>query len=445
MRFNPLTGKITYGPAPGSSRPAPRFEQISGKVDFSRRQSSGPVPSLDLNFALGSFAAARGPLPTFSRASAATYVGSDGLIASATTNTPRIDYDPVNLECRGLLMEPAATNEFSDSNLASGWAPSGVTNSSAGTSPAGFTAVKLTESATTQAHFIYSTEITTGSGSRRVFSIYAKSGERSVIGVAFSNAGDRGIFVDLDTGEKVGDVVTAPDSFDIQNAGNGWWRISICQDGSNNGYPFLLLSSTASASDRISYAGDGTSGLYVYGAQCEASALTSLIVTSGSSATRAADVCSISGSDFSGFYNAAAGTIVIDATILGDLPSGYPQQLAIGATSGSDAFLLFRGVAETNFFSRVVSSSSVVAQVTSTESFDRRIRGISYNAAGVSFAINGAVTTEGAVALPVGVTEMSIGSSLPAGTGAVDSLIIQRIRYYQTRISDAQLLALTTP
>lgn len=53
----------------------------------------------------------------FTRASTATFVGSDGLIQSASNNVPRINYDPVTLACKGYLAEAAATNLLLNSLL----------------------------------------------------------------------------------------------------------------------------------------------------------------------------------------------------------------------------------------------------------------------------------------------------------------------------------------
>lgn len=71
------------------------------------------VPSLDLRFAdnktLGDAYAGGNPV-TFTRASTATFVGSDGLIQTATTNEPRFDHNPTTGESLGLLVEEARTN-----------------------------------------------------------------------------------------------------------------------------------------------------------------------------------------------------------------------------------------------------------------------------------------------------------------------------------------------
>ena len=73
------------------------------------------VPSLDLRFAESKSlvdAASGQSLVTFTRASSGTYVGSDGLIKTATTNEPRFDHNPTTGESLGLLVEEQRTNGF---------------------------------------------------------------------------------------------------------------------------------------------------------------------------------------------------------------------------------------------------------------------------------------------------------------------------------------------
>jgi len=68
--------------------------------------------SLDLQFATDKVLTARkGPTPVLTRATTATFIGSDGLIQSAAINEARFDHDPANPSvCRGLLIEESRTN-----------------------------------------------------------------------------------------------------------------------------------------------------------------------------------------------------------------------------------------------------------------------------------------------------------------------------------------------
>jgi hypothetical protein len=62
---------------------------------------------LDLRFALQK---TLDPRVTFTRASTGTFVGSDGVLHTATTNEARFDHNPTTGESLGLLMEEARTN-----------------------------------------------------------------------------------------------------------------------------------------------------------------------------------------------------------------------------------------------------------------------------------------------------------------------------------------------
>lgn len=57
------------------------------------------------------------PRITFTRASTATRVNSKGLIEVVPSGVPRIDYDPVTGECKGLLIEEARVNQLLNSTI----------------------------------------------------------------------------------------------------------------------------------------------------------------------------------------------------------------------------------------------------------------------------------------------------------------------------------------
>lgn len=54
---------------------------------------------------------------TFTRASSGTYFDSAGVLRTAGTNVPRLDYDPVTLAPRGLLVEEQRTNSIRNNTM----------------------------------------------------------------------------------------------------------------------------------------------------------------------------------------------------------------------------------------------------------------------------------------------------------------------------------------
>ena len=71
----------------------------------------------------------------------------------------------------------------------------------------------------------------------------------------------------------------------------------------------------ATSNGTVTYDGNGTSGIYLWGAQLEEGAFpSSYIPTTTAAATRSADVASITGTAFSGWYRQDEGTFYGEAT-----------------------------------------------------------------------------------------------------------------------------------
>jgi hypothetical protein len=106
--------------------------------------------------------------------------------------------------------------------------------------------------------------ITTSSGGFYTFSIYAKANGRSVLDVYVGGANKSANF-NLTTGLVTGG--SAPIR-KIENVGSDWYRISVgCLAASTTTTAIWILNNGSTQS----YTGDGTSGMYFWGAQAEQS------------------------------------------------------------------------------------------------------------------------------------------------------------------------------
>jgi hypothetical protein len=221
-------------------------------------------------------------------------------------NIPRLDYS--NGGCPSILVEPQRTNlllRSEEFNL--NWSSirlSVTPNTTIG--PGGLmNADSLIENTDTQTRVVRQLVNTTVSS--YTFSVYAKANTRNWI--YLSNAITGSTWFDLSNGTigftSVG--VTAS----ITSVGNGWYRCATVLTGTIALTAFDIGLSTGNL---ISiYTGDGTSGLFIWGAQLEAGSYpTSYIPTTTASVTRNADVLTRNNIFTNGLITAAGGTWFVD-------------------------------------------------------------------------------------------------------------------------------------
>jgi hypothetical protein len=184
---------------------------------------------------------------TFSRASSATRVASNGLIEKVRTN---------------LILY---SEQFNDASWASNLNASVSAN--AAVAPNGTTtADKIVEDTSTSQHFIGQSPTSINSVGHTI-SVYAKAAERSFLFFFEDSAGGRNAYFDLSNGTigNVGGSATAS----ITSVGNGWYRCSVTYTASGTLVRMRVAPATANGTN--SYTGDGTSGIFVWGAQVEVS------------------------------------------------------------------------------------------------------------------------------------------------------------------------------
>ena len=209
------------------------------------------------------------------------------LYGGITDNVPRLDY--TDSSCPALLLEPQRSNLFNQSEYfgSSYWTKSGSSVVSGFVSPDGTSnAFKLVENTGSGGHSVFRNSSTVTLASHSL-SCFAKTNGRN-LKLDFFGGNNNAIF-NLTSGVVIsttGSGLTA----EIETFANGWYRCSVTQVQTlTTIYPNVLC---ADNSNNSTYTGDGTSGLYIYGAQLEVgSYATSYIPTYGTSVTRNADVC----------------------------------------------------------------------------------------------------------------------------------------------------------
>ena len=150
---------------------------------------------------------------------------------------------------------------------------------------------KLVESTSTGSQLVLQS-FTSLSGTTYSASVFVRKADRGFALVYLANGfPDSGISINLTTGE-VTTAIGSPINPASEDFGNGWFRVSFSEtaDVTTPGASLNVYASVDGVWANRQYAGDGTSGVYIYGAQFEeASTPSSYIPTSGSTVTRSAD------------------------------------------------------------------------------------------------------------------------------------------------------------
>ena len=356
---------------------------------------------------------------------------------------PRIEYGSDG-SLKGLLIEEQRTNLVTHSDFSSGWSEvraSLNTTTQAGPDGVASSSVKLVASTDNNSHF--TTPGAVASGNYAV-SVFAKAAEYSWLKLTVNDGGFPSSYFDLSGNGAIGAVSTGVTPH-IESVGNGWFRCSVVNDTSITRAYVEVTTGDATST----FTGDGTSGIYLYGAQLEeGSFATSYIPTAGSQATRSADVASIPVSAFG--YNQDAGTVVVEAS-----PTSDAVSTAVAFALSTDAFgtLNRRQIRSQSTDTVRVLTGILGNSPYSTGGSVLDVTGVTipdtYRAAhtledGYSqVAVNGSLSTaDTSVSVPE-VDEVRIGTLSSSGSEILNGHI-KSIQYYPRRLTDAQLQELTS-
>lgn len=370
---------------------------------------------------------------------------------TAAYYAPRFDYNPSTLAPRGLLIEEQRTNllTYSEDFTNAAWTAAELTVSgNSAVAPDGTTtADKLVESAATALHVLYRNPSYT-SGLTYTATVFAKAAERTQVHVQVGGISAFGALTwavfDLSTQTVVNDSNSPTTS--IANIGNGWFRLSVTKTATATGSPQLQIGPAVGGT--ATYAGNGTSGVFVWGAQLEAGAFpTSYIPTTTTALTRNADVASMTGTNFSSWYNASEGTFYAQYSI--QATAGVDRRILVVEGSGGqnvNGIIMFvsNSAQKAASFNNFVSSSNI-GRIDSVAAFSANTTykgAFAITSSDRALSVNGAtaVTSTSAFSIP-SMTNLAIGQDGVGNTNINGH--IQRISFYSQRLPNATLQALT--
>ena len=418
-------------------------------------------PVLDLAFA----ATKRlDPRVTFVRATSATYVGGDGLVKTAGVNEPRFDHDPVTGESLGLLVEEARTNLFPQSTNSNHSYSNGVSvldNDSTIIAPNGTTTATgytPTSPSSVDEHSLMwesgAHTQTINHNTDYIFSYFVKPDPNTValdMGPRVTNHfSAHQLYFQSTLGRVAGKVYDRNSTTESTSAfaipyPNNWWRVyaRVSLSGAST-YLFrsgvYLLFTTGGGGWTVADSSIGR--LWMWGWQIEQGAFpTSYIPTSGSTVTRSADVASMTGTNFSSWYNQSESTFYTNYILFG-LDASYNNPSFYAYENNQNYLAIF---GHNPAYGWAQASNATAAGIslggTTTTNVDYKVSfGVKVNDFAAS--INGStVSTDTSGNVPT-VSQMFLGKRVEASAAHLNGTL-KRFTYYPKRLSNTQLQTIT--
>ena len=392
---------------------------------------------------------------TVNRNSSKWVLGSDGYLYEVPADQPALEYYSDGT-FRGALVEPESTNlvlrseEFNNNY----WLKNEVTlSANVAISPNGqMNAYKLKATAVNNYHALRGV---VGYSSLYTGSCYLKKGEYRYAYVGIersSNSTVQSAIIDLETGLITNSYsTTGTPLFNVVDVGNGWYRLNVTQIQNSTGTSNVL---TIGISDNGTYnsiilqrprfTGDGTSGIYIWGAQLEQSPIaTSYIPTTTGAVTRLKD--DISFTNASSVIGQSEGTLFVEVDwqktsglsqiILSINDDSVDNRLELFGLSGSDEIRLGIG---SNGFTQTpldVSSSGLTGIVKLAAA---------YADGDSEIYINGSSIGSGTPDLSSLATLTNVDFGQNWNSGGQANMWIRAVALFTTRLSDPECEALTT-
>ena len=394
------------------------------------------------------------PLPfTFTRSTSATRVNKEGLIEVVTNDRPRIDYTDTSDGV--LLLEKAATNliTYSEDFSQSIWTKSNssITSNSVISPDGTLNASTLTDNTVNGIHRLRDS-ISLSASTNYSLSVFAKKGTLSNIQLALINtlnSSTSSRVFDLENGALGESLISGGtlSNSKITDYGNGWFKCEITSqlNSTPNTYQITLATKScgnATTVSQVTYDGDGSGNVYLYGAMIEQNSFaSSYIPTQGSAVTRVAETASGAGN--SEVFNDSEGVLFADIAANQETNSANAR-INIHNGSATEMVRLGYTTSQNQIIAVIVANGGVQAAPSTIVSNITLYNkcAIKYKANDFALWVNGfEVGTDSSGTTPSGLNELSFEKH----DGVEDFYgKTKEIGYYNTALTDLELETLTS-
>lgn len=360
---------------------------------------------------------------TFSRSSIGTYFDQNGVLRTAAVDEPRFDHDPATGEARGLLIEEARTNVLfpSEPTQAGDMKTQGEVSYGA---MEGFTSAVIFGDNSVSRYAYMGSDTTPGE--ELTFSVIIEMDDGSEPEITQSTtSGDFRI---------LSESSSAANSITKQNLGNGRWRV-VMQRTATGG--------TNLSFGIVKYTGQSAKTFKVTAYQLERGTTfaTSYIPTTTVAGIRSNDIC-----DDSSFQTTDAFTVTLEYSANHELSSstgttGGPLCLNQDG-SNSRRFLVYDNFNPVRGYVVSATVGSILANATTIPAYQpiRAAFGVASN--DMQLAVDGVLGTPDTDVLVETYNRMAIGRSSASHASFLNGWV-KKIAYYDTRLSDSTLEALS--
>lgn len=393
---------------------------------------------------------------TFARASTATYVASSGLIASAAIDEPRIEHDPMLRTPRGLLMEEARTNHLLQSQEfdTASWSKTrcSVVPNWTYAPDGSATADQLVEDSTaTQTHYVSQTLAKSASNEVQPYSVsvFVRAvGARTQIRLQVQGTSGtaHSAYALFDLSAVTAGAVTASGNFDntqsrIERYANNWRRCILDFRINNDAQADVSVIVSMVSGGSVTYTGDGTSVIDIWGAQLEKGwHHTSYIPSTTAAVARLGDLCEAQ--SLIPWFDEDVGTIYAEYLLpwTHSAADSSTTRRIVQADDGNDnnsqlAATIGAGVRGGSTFYNSVQQASAALGSHAPDVVQKQAWAWAENNVAAA-ASGGYFVSDTSAYMPISLTNFRIGAAYqPNG-------YLRKVRYWPRRLADNELRAL---